>query len=115
MNWRQVAENWPAFVEVISNRWARTDAAKLAAMDGNRERLEAHLSASHDLTRAEAHDEIESWLMAAVPADVGVSKERDDQSASASPRHIPAGEHAEDRAFGDDRAAGHPTAHSGRS
>ena len=116
MNWRQVAENWPAFVEVISNRWPRTDEAKLAAMDGDRERLEAHLSASHDLTRAEACDEIESWLMGAIPADVAMSNQRDSQSASASAWQVPAGEdvYPEDRDFGDGRAEGRPTARSGR-
>ena len=116
MNWRHVAENWPAFVEVIATRWPQTDEAELAAIDGDHERLEAHLSASHDLTRAEARDEIESWLMGAVPADVAMSEVRDNHNVSASARHIPAGEdvYAEDRDFGDDRAEDHPTARSGR-
>ena len=114
MNWRRVAENWPAFVEVICNRWPRTDEVELTAINGDRERLEAHLSSAHDLTRAEAQDEIESWLMGVVPAAAVTSEEQDNPNISASARHIPAGGdvYAGDRGFGDARVEDRP---SGRS
>lgn len=104
MKWQQVAENWRAFVPVISDRWPRTDETEIEAIDGDRERFEIHLSSSHDLTRAEAREEIESWLMGAMPADLAMSEKRDTENISASARHIPAGEdvYSEDAGFGDD-------------
>lgn len=114
MNWQQVADNWPAFVQVISNRWPRTDAVELETLDGDRERFESYLSSAHDLTRAEAREEIETWLVGAVPADVAMSDEQDNANISASGRHIPPGEdvYAEDRDFGDDRVEERPIGRS---
>lgn len=115
MQWQEVAENWSAFVEAISNRWPRTDEIELTAIDGDRERFEEYLSTAHDLTRAEAQEEIETWLMGAVPADVAMADEHDNANISASGSHIPPGEdvYAEDRDFGDDQLGDRPIGRTG--
>ena len=99
MKWQQVAANWPAFVEVISNRWPRTDENDLLAIAGNRERFEEYLSKAHDLTRAEAQDEVESWLMGSRPAEVVMAADRGGANLSSGGRSLHNGEdfYAKDR------------------
>ena len=110
MEWQQVRENWSAFVEAIGTRWPRTDATEIVAIDGDRNRFEAYLSETHDLTRAEAREDVETWLMGELPIDVAMSEEKDNANISNSGRHIPVGEdvYAEDGDFGDDRVGEPP-------
>ena len=115
MEWQQVAADWSAFVEAIGTRWPRMDTIEVVAIDGDRERFEAYLATVHDLTAQEARDEVETWLVGEVPADVAMSEERDDANISASAGHIPAGEdvYSEDSDFGDDRIEERPIGRSG--
>ena len=107
MNWQTVAQNWPAFVESIEQRWPQTDETDLLDIDGDRRRFTSYLSKVHDLTRNEANEEIETWLMGEVPADVKMDELRDNQNIRASAAHIPPGEdvYSEDGDFGDERQA----------
>jgi hypothetical protein len=66
MNWREVAGNWPAFVEAAAVRWPQADATRLLAIDGNREQFEAYISETHDLTQAEVREDVEVLLAGAL-------------------------------------------------
>lgn len=104
MQWQNVQQNWPAFVESVMQRWPQTEEADLLELDGNRDALVAYLGRRHDLTRAEADEQIALWTEGAVPSDIVMDEEMDDAQTRASAAHIPPGEdvYAEDRDFGDD-------------
>ena len=110
MNWQDVEANWPSFLGRIERRWPRTDENDLIEIDGDRSRFATYLSRVHDLTRSEANEEIETWLMGEMPADVKMDEHRDDANISDSAGHIPVGEdvYSEDRDFGDDRLSERP-------
>ena len=117
MNWHQVAANWPAAVRVISNRWPRTAETELEAIDGDRERFETHLSSTHDLTRAEAHEEVDNWLIGAVLTDVERSEDQYDANIAGGARHLPARQEdvsAEHGDFSDERVEERSAERSGR-
>lgn len=117
MDWQQVAADWPAFLGAIKTRWPQVDDTEVLAMDGDRERFEAHLSDTHELTRAEARELVDVWLAGELPADVAMAERRDNRNISASARHIPAGEdvYAEDNDFGDDRVEQPPLGRSSQT
>ena len=102
MNWQTVAQNWPAFFDRIEQRWPQTDESDLIDIDGDRRRFTSYLSKVHDLTRNEANEEIEAWLMGEVPADVRMDDHRDNANIRESGRDIPTGEdvYSEDGRFG---------------
>lgn len=115
MKWNEIAADWPAFVDAIRTRWPETEETDILAVDGDRERFESYIAEAHELTRAEAEEEVATWLIGAVPADAAMSEERDDANIRESARHIPAGEdvYAEDGDFGDDRVEQRPLGRSG--
>ncbi|RVT84002.1 hypothetical protein DXV76_09860 [Rhodobacteraceae bacterium CCMM004] len=110
MKWTVVADNWPAFVGPIEQTWPELDEADLLTLDGDKTRFAAYLAKKHELTRNEAHEEIEIWLQGKVPADVAMDDQMDGTQIAASADHIPAGEdvYSEDGDFGDDRLAATP-------
>lgn len=116
MEWRQVSENWAAFVEAIGTRWPRADDDDVLAIDGDRARFEEYIASTHDLTPAEAREDVEGWLMGELPVDVAMDESRDSANIRDSGKHIPAGEdvYAEDRDFGDDRPADRPIGRTGK-
>jgi hypothetical protein len=109
MNWREVARNWPAFVEVVAARWSRADATRLLAIDGNREQFEAYISRTHDLTQAEVREDVDVLLAGPLLAD-GVRGETTASSRGPGASHLRAEEDAApDRGeFGADRARARP-------
>ncbi len=116
MDWRQVAENWPAFIEAIGTRWPRTEETELLAIDGNRAEFEAYVASRHDLTPSEVREDVEAWLMGELPVDVAMDETRDDANIRGSARHIPPGEdvYSDDADFGDDRTAERPIGRTGK-
>ncbi|MBM9595593.1 hypothetical protein [Roseitranquillus sediminis] len=70
MDWHTVARNWPAFVDRIEERWPATEETDLLDINGDRPRFTSYLSKVHDLTRNEAHEDIEFWLTWQAPSDV---------------------------------------------
>lgn len=110
MQWNAVKRNWPAFVEPIMERWPRTEEEDLLALDGDRDRLMTYIGERHDLTPAEADEQIISWLQGEVPADVAMDEIRDGENIQASAAHIGTGEdvYSDDRKFGDDEADERP-------
>lgn len=115
MEWHEVAEDWTAYVEAIGTRWPRAEETEVLAIDGDRERFEAYIASTHDLTPAEASEDVEAWLMGALPIDVAMDEARDDKNIVESGSHIPTGEdvYSEDRDFGDDRTPARPIGRTG--
>ena len=114
MDWQTVERNWPAFVASIEQRWPTTDEKDLMDIDGDRRRFVDYLAKVSELTRDEANEAVEAWLMGSVPSDVKMDEWRDNANIRESSRHIPPGEdvYAEDGDFGDDDV---PVAPVGRS
>lgn len=110
MKWQQVAENWTTFVDAIATRWPRAEPFDLLAIDGDRERLEAYIAAAHDLTRAEAGEDIEQWLSDELLLDVSMSEERDGVGISVNAGSTPRAEdvYAEEAGFGDEPVSRRP-------
>jgi hypothetical protein len=105
MDWTTVERNWPAFLDVITQRWPRTRQSDLIEISGNREGFTSYLARQHSLTENEAREEVGRWLEGPLPVDVATDEFHDNESISESARHLPEGEdvYNEDRDFGDDR------------
>lgn len=110
MKWQRVSADWPAFVGPIQQRWPNTTEADLLALDGDRAGLTRYLSRTHDLTQAEADEQIAVWLDGEVPSDVVMDDAHDNENIRASAAHIPPGEdvYSDDGDFGDDDAPDRP-------
>lgn len=110
MQWTAVQSNWPAFVEPIMERWPNTDENDLLAMEGDRDRLVAYLSDRHELTTAEADEQVTAWTQGSVPSDVAMDNTRDSENIQASAAHIGEGEdvYSDDKDFGDAQVPDRP-------
>jgi hypothetical protein len=115
MDWQIVEKNWPAFLGRIEQRWPATDERDLMDIDGDRTRFVDYLAQTSDLTRVEANEEVEAWLIGEIPADVKMDERRDNANIRESGRHIPPGEdvYSEDGQFGDDDIGEPPLGRSG--
>ncbi len=115
MDWHTVERNWPAFVTSIEQRWPTTDETDLIGLEGDRRRFTDYLAKVSDLTREEANEEIESWLLGSVPADVEMNEFRDNANIRDSARHIAPGEdvYSDDKDFGDDNLSTAPVGRAG--
>ncbi len=110
MQWNAVKRNWPAFVAAIMQRWPQTEENDLLTLDGDRERLVDYLARRHELTRAEAEEQLTEWTQGAVPADIAMDESRDSANIRASAAHIGVGEdvYADDKDFGDEQVPDRP-------
>ena len=115
MQWTTVAENWPAFLDRIEQRWPRADRNDLTRIDGDRARFAAYLAQVGELDVAEADSEISEWLEGEVPADVNMNEFRDNDMITESGASIAPGEdvYDDDREFGDDNQSDEPMERSG--
>ena len=110
MIWRDVSRNWNAYVPAILSRWPRLDEDDVAAADGNREALAAHMADTFGYDISDARASIDDWIRGEEPVDVVMDEYRDNVRIFESRRDIPAGEDVsdDDSAFGDDRVAATP-------
>jgi hypothetical protein len=110
MQWTTVKEHWPAFVAPIMQRWDNADESDLVGLDGDRVALTRYIAARHELTPSEAEEQIAVWLDGAVPSDVVMDPEMDNERITASGDSIPEGEdvYDDDREFGDDNVTASP-------
>ncbi|EKE43482.1 hypothetical protein OCGS_2214 [Oceaniovalibus guishaninsula JLT2003] len=110
MKWKTVQQNWEAFVVPMQQRWPQTTEVDLLDIDGDRDRLVAYIGDRHELTRAEADEEVAEWLEGAVPADVQMDDHMDNANIRKSGESIPVGEdvYSDDREFGDDNVPESP-------
>lgn len=104
MKWQQVQDNWPAFIEVITERWPETDEDSLEEIDGDQRAFIAYIAEVTGLDPAEARDEIREWLSGEIPSDVVMDPIHDNRSMALSAKFVPEGEdeYDDDARFGDD-------------
>ena len=57
------SSQWPILKNRAARLWRETDAAEMDRLDGSRDAFVDYLSVRHDLTKAEAHDTVETWLL----------------------------------------------------
>ncbi len=110
MRWSHVKTNWEAFSTPIIERWPDVDENELIRIDGDRALFVEYLSSIDEMTPDEADEEIDIWLVGAVPSDVVMDEEHDDASMRDSASYVPAGEDPsdDDRRFGDDGQPDNP-------
>lgn len=69
MTWDALVSNWTAAQQMAHARfrWLEEDALRLVQAD--MAKFAEHLAATHDLTLAEAREEVENWLMTVARAE----------------------------------------------
>ena len=104
MQWKQVRDNWPAFIDKVEEQWPEADREELEAMDGDRAALRGHLVEVTGQEAADVEEEIRVWLESDMPLDVMMDDSRDNEQIVESGRFISPGEdvYSDDREFGDD-------------
>lgn len=112
MRWKTVEQNWEAFQESLLDTWPDLTEDDLIDIEGDRAALEAKLA---ELTGDEADDvtqQVDEWLEGAVPSDVHMDEQHDDDSIRDSALYVSPGEDAsdDDRKFGDDNQPEDPVA-----
>lgn len=104
MKWQQIQDNWPAFIEVIMERWPEADEDDLESLDGDQREFIAYIADVTAQDTAEARDEIREWLAGEIPSDVVMDPVHDNRSMILSSKFVPEGEdvYDDDSRFGDD-------------
>ncbi|WP_435168088.1 hypothetical protein [Falsirhodobacter sp. 1013] len=110
MRWRTVEQNWEAFHESLLDTWPVLSEDDLIDVEGDRQTFQQRLI---ELTGEEPDDvaqQIEEWLEGAVPSDVHMDEQHDNQSILDSELYVSPGEDAsdDDRKFGDDNVTDDP-------
>lgn len=110
MEWSTVARNWAAFMPAMQTRWPEADEEELAAIDGDRERLVAHLAETGERSTADAAEDVARWLNGEIPADARMDPELDRAAMEESGSYMMPGEDplAHDDRFGDDDVPDRP-------
>ena len=62
MPWHDVLANWVHLIDDLCAEFRYLEQAALLRFRGDREKLIVYLAETHDLTRAEAEDTLETWL-----------------------------------------------------
>ena len=106
MQWIQVKDNWPAFIEKVEEEWPDADRETLEVLDGDRAALKAHLMEATGQDAQTIEEELRIWLESSMPLDVMMDDSRDNEQIMESGRYIAPGEdvYSDDRDFGDDNA-----------
>lgn len=104
MKWQQIQANWPAFIEVIVERWPEADEDDLEGIDGDQREFIAYIAEVTGSEPEEARDEIRDWLTGEIPSDVVMDPAHDQRSMLLSAKFVPEGEdvYDDDKRFGDD-------------
>ncbi len=62
MPWTIVTQDWAAFVDRLCAWFPYFDRAALRRFRGDRQKLVTYLADSHDLTEAEASEQLDHWF-----------------------------------------------------
>lgn len=62
MTWSDLTQNWSDWIARFQDRFPNLDAAAMPFAKTNRERFEAYLADTHDLTLTEAREELDDFL-----------------------------------------------------
>ena len=114
MQWIQVKDNWPAFIDKVEEQWPDADREVLETIDGDRAALKRHLIEATGQDAPEVEEEMRVWLDTSMPLDVMMDDSRDNEQIMESARYISPGEdvYSDDRDFGDDAAPEPPIGRS---
>ncbi len=63
MDWQDVKSAWDQLGERIQDNWPETRSDDLMRIAGDRSNFADYLARAHDLTRAEAGEAIDDWLL----------------------------------------------------
>ena len=104
MQWRDVEQNWTAYIPRILTQWPNLDEAEVQSIGGDQDAFVNYLSKSKGEDRVAAQMELADWLMGGEPIDVMMDESRDNAQIMESAANVPAGEDtlSDDKKFGDD-------------
>lgn len=104
MKWQQVKDNWPAFIEVIVERWPEADEDEVEGLEGDQRDFIRYIAEVTDQSVEETREEVREWLTGEIPSDVVMDPEHDNRSMTFSEKWVPEGEdtYDNDKSFGDD-------------
>lgn len=104
MKWQQIRDNWPAFLEVIVERWPEADEDDLEAIEGEQRDFIRYIAEVTGQDIDETREEIREWLAGEIPSDVVMDPVHDNRSMVLSSKFVPDGEdvYDDDKRFGDD-------------
>jgi hypothetical protein len=104
MQWKDVSQNWNAYVARILTRWPDLNEAEVQSIDGDQDAFLEYLSRSKGEDQVAAQMELADWLMGEEPADVKMDEGRDNERIMDSAQNVPKGEDvmSDDKRFGDD-------------
>lgn len=104
MKWQHVQENWPAFYEVIQDKWPEVEEAELDEIDGDQRAFIHYLAEATGQETSEIRDELREWLAGEIPSDVVMDPIHDNHSINLSSKYVNEGEdeYDDDARFGDD-------------
>ncbi len=63
MFWKEVESAWHDLVDLILAQWPEASADRVMSLAGDRDAFTDYIADRHDLTRAEASDAIEIWMI----------------------------------------------------
>ncbi|SLN16489.1 hypothetical protein [Pseudooctadecabacter jejudonensis] len=67
MSWTTALTHWPQLLEQLAADFPQLEAAALKRFRGDRDKMEIYLADAHHLTRAEARETLNDWLMYRAP------------------------------------------------
>ena len=110
MQWRDVSQNWTAYIPRILTQWPDLNEAEVQSLDGDQDAFVDYLSKSKGEDRVAAQMELADWLMGGEPIDVPMDAQNDNANIMDSAANVPAGEDVtdDDAKFGDDNKAAAP-------
>ena len=110
MEWSEVAEDWPAFIDAIMENWPELDQELVEDMEGDRAAFRRHIMEVYEEEAAAVNEQIREWLESGIPLDAMMDESRDNRQIVESGRFIHPGEdvYSDDREFGDDDQAERP-------
>ncbi len=106
MQWHHVANNWPAFLDAILDRWPDAEENALVEVDGDQHAFIRYIAELTGQEPGDARDEIKEWLAGELPSDVIMDPHHDNHSINLSGKFLPEGEDEsdDDSRYGDDAA-----------
>ncbi|SEW10113.1 hypothetical protein SAMN04488515_1047 [Cognatiyoonia koreensis] len=110
MQWKNIAQNWPAFAPRLMTKWPELEENTLLSIDGDQDKFVDYLKTRTGMDTVTAQMELADWMMGAEPADAVMDSTRDNEQISNSAQEMAVGEDAlsDDKKFGDDGKAENP-------
>ena len=114
MQWKDVSQNWAAYIPRIMTQWPSLEEDELQSIGGDQDGFLDYLSKSKGEDPVAAQMELADWLMGSEPIDVTMDPHNDNAQIMKSAENVPAGEDtlADDAKFGAETAPKTPVGRS---